>query len=124
MFGDEHPDVSQSLGNLGVLLHNQGKYDEAEHLYQQSLTIRRNVYVMDIDAWTHTIMELVMTHKVVSQVYGDEHPNVAQSLNNLAELLRNQKKYEEAEPLFRQSLAIRRKVCCVWGMQRLGSLLH
>ena len=37
---------------------------------------------------------------------GEEHPLVANSLNNLAELYRNQGKYTEAEPLYQRSIAI------------------
>src|SRR6266849_2825719 len=33
---------------------------------------------------------------------GPDHPNVAASLNNLAELLRNAGRYAEAEPLYRR----------------------
>ena len=43
----------------------QGKYDEAEPLYKESLAIRK-------------------------KVLGDEHPDVAESLNNLAGLLSDQ----------------------------------
>jgi hypothetical protein len=38
---------------------------------------------------------------------------VATSLNNLATLLRAQGKYDEAEPLYRQSLTTWRKVCAI-----------
>jgi Tfp pilus assembly protein PilF len=41
---------------------------------------------------------------------GEEHPDVAASLNNLAALLNAQRKYDESIPLFRQSLEIMRKV--------------
>jgi tetratricopeptide (TPR) repeat protein len=40
---------------------------------------------------------------------GPEHPNVAESLNNLACLLREQGRYAEAEPLYRRALAINEK---------------
>ncbi len=40
---------------------------------------------------------------------GPDHPDVAQSLNNLAGLLDTQGKYAEAEPLFRRALAIMEK---------------
>ncbi|MBF0602527.1 MAG: CHAT domain-containing protein, partial [Nitrospirae bacterium] len=40
---------------------------------------------------------------------GPEHPDVAQSLNNLAELYRVQGHYAQAEPLYKRSLAIREK---------------
>ena len=38
--------------------------------------------------------------------YGPEHPSVANSLNNLAGLLRDTKRLAEAEPLYRRALAI------------------
>ena len=47
----------------------QGKYDEAEPLYKESLAIRK-------------------------KVFGDEHPSVATGLNNLAGLLKAQVRYK------------------------------
>nr|WP_218080813.1 tetratricopeptide repeat protein [Anthocerotibacter panamensis] len=41
---------------------------------------------------------------------GEEHPNVATSLNNLAGLYYSQGRYDEAEPLFQQALGLRRKL--------------
>ncbi len=40
---------------------------------------------------------------------GPEHPDVALSLNNLAELYRAQGKYDQADPLHKRSLAINEK---------------
>jgi tetratricopeptide (TPR) repeat protein len=39
-------------------------------------------------------------------VAGPDHPDVAQSLANLAVLYREQGRYADAEPLFRRALAI------------------
>ncbi len=41
---------------------------------------------------------------------GEEHPDVASSLNNLALLYRSQGRYREAEALFQQSLELRQKL--------------
>jgi tetratricopeptide (TPR) repeat protein len=38
--GEEHPDVATSLNNLAALYCSQGRYSEAELLYQQALEIR------------------------------------------------------------------------------------
>merc|ERR1711937_1003590 len=62
-----------------------GKLQEAEPLHQQSLTIQK-------------------------KVLGEEHPDVAASLNNLANLLQRMGKLQEAEPLYKESLAIFKKV--------------
>ena len=42
--------------------------------------------------------------------FGNDHPDVATSLNNLAELYRLQGRYAEAEPLFQQALALRQEL--------------
>jgi tetratricopeptide (TPR) repeat protein len=40
------------------------------------------------------------------RLLGDNHPDVASSLNNLAYLYESQGRYTEAEPLYLQALAI------------------
>jgi len=59
----------------------QGKYAEAEPLYQRALTI-------------------------CEQQLGANHPDTALSLNNLAKLYSVQGKYAEAEPLYQRALEI------------------
>ena len=85
VYGDGHPAVARDLNNLAFLLKSQvrakstehyeticlkflalqGRYDEAKPMYEESLRIRR-------------------------KVLGNEHPDVAQSLNNIAQLLKDQ----------------------------------
>ena len=43
--------------------------------------------------------------QILEQALGKDHPDVAASLNNLAELYRAQGRYADAEPLYRRSLA-------------------
>jgi tetratricopeptide (TPR) repeat protein len=62
-----------------------GAYTEARPLYERALEIRQ-------------------------EAYGEEHPATAQSLNNLANLLKDQGSYEEARPLYERALAIFEKV--------------
>jgi tetratricopeptide (TPR) repeat protein len=101
-WGEEHPDVATSLNNLAGFLDTQGKYDEAEPLYRQSLAIRCKVCA---------IHRATSSRDHSCKVLGEEHQDVAASLNNLAALLRAQGKYDDAESLYQESLAIRRKVC-------------
>jgi tetratricopeptide (TPR) repeat protein len=61
-----------------------GQYPDAERLYLR---------VLDIDRKT----------------YGDDHPEVAIDLNNLATLLQHTNRLADAEPLLRQALDINRK---------------
>ncbi len=84
-FGEQDPRLATSLNNLAVLYYAQGRYAQAEPLYQRALAIRE-------------------------KALGPEHPDVAQSLNNLAVLYNAQGKYAQAEPLYQRSLVIREKV--------------
>jgi hypothetical protein len=40
ILGPEHPDVADSLHDLASLYYRQGRYPEAEPLYQRALAIR------------------------------------------------------------------------------------
>jgi tetratricopeptide (TPR) repeat protein len=83
--GEEHPSVAASLNNLALLYDSQGRYAEAEPLYQQAL-------------------------EMTKRLLGEEHPSVATSLNNLAGLYNSQGRYAEAEPLYQQALDIAKQV--------------
>jgi tetratricopeptide (TPR) repeat protein len=71
------------MNNLGILYKEQGKIDEAEKLYRESLEIKR--------------------------LLGDKK-GIAMSLNNLGILYKGQGKIEEAERLFNESLEIKRQL--------------
>ncbi len=77
--------LSWLLGGLGDFYQGQGLYDRAEEWYEKSVTICRSRL-------------------------GEEHPDVATSLNDLAALYDAQGRYEEAEALFLKALEIAEKV--------------
>jgi tetratricopeptide (TPR) repeat protein len=74
----------KELNSKGMILYQRGEYSEATKVAEESL-------------------------RVAERTYGPDHPNVATSLNNLAEIYRFQGKYAEAEPLWRRSLTILEK---------------
>ncbi len=80
-FGPEHFEVATDLNNLAELYRTQGKYTEAEPLYQPALAI-------------------------YEQELGATHPDTARILNNLALLYDDQERYREAEPLYQRALMI------------------
>ena len=71
------PENPQYLNAAGLMAYTLGRYGVAEPLFQQSLAI-----------WKKAL--------------GPEHPDVATSLNNLAELYHAQGLYAKAEPLYQQ----------------------
>jgi len=64
-----------------MMLYRQGRYDRAVVVAKKAL-------------------------QVAEQAGEFNHPDVAMSLNNLAELYRTQGQYAQAEPLYKRSLAI------------------
>ena len=59
MLGPDHPDVARSLNNLADLYERQGRYAEAQPLFERALAIRE-------------------------RAVGPDHPDTATSMNNLA----------------------------------------
>ena len=82
--GPEHPSVGSSLNNLAELYRSQGRYAEAEPLYQRAL----------------------VAHE---KALGHAHPDVGTSLNDPAALYQAQGRTAEAEPLMKRVLDIREK---------------
>ncbi|CAM9457830.1 unnamed protein product [Ectocarpus sp. 12 AP-2014] len=80
-------DIQFAAGHydLAEKSHRQGKYSEAKPLHEKAQAIQE-------------------------KLLGPEHPDVATSLNNRAELLTAQGKYEEADLLSRQAIAINEAV--------------
>ena len=78
---DEHEDEWQILTDETKRLAKKGDYDRAVVVAKKAL-------------------------EVATENVSPNHPDVAQSLNNLATLYQAQGKYAKAEPLFKRSLAI------------------
>ncbi|OLT61704.1 tetratricopeptide repeat protein [Moorena bouillonii] len=70
---------------LGRFYKGQGAYEQALPWYQQCLS-------------------------TVRERLGEEHPDVANSLNNLALLYYSQGRYQDAEPLYQQALDLRKRL--------------
>jgi tetratricopeptide (TPR) repeat protein len=70
---------------LARFYEGQGAYEQALPWREQSLSIAR-------------------------ERFGEEHPDVATSLNNLASLYDSQGRYSQAEPLYQQALEMRRQL--------------
>ena len=74
-------DTAQSYNNLASNLHDQGRPEEAQPLYEKALEIRRHMLAAD-------------------------HPDIANSYNNLASNLNAQGKHDAAQPLVEKALSI------------------
>jgi tetratricopeptide (TPR) repeat protein len=75
----------EPLQQSAFQLYHAGQYAQARSLAEKALTLAR-------------------------QLWGDEHPNIATSLNNLAYLYKSQGRYAEAQPLYEQALEMRKRL--------------
>ena len=127
LFGNEHPDVAQSLNNLALLYYMQDRYSEAEILYHEALAMKKqlfgdkhlsvttslnNLAGLYHDQRRYSEAEPLLQKALVikKQLFGDEHFEVAHSLNSLAGFYRNQGRYSEAESLLQKALAIHKRL--------------
>ncbi|NEP09753.1 MAG: tetratricopeptide repeat protein [Symploca sp. SIO2C1] len=116
-------DLATDLNNLAGLYKSQGRYDEAEPLYEQALEIDKRSLPKDHPSLATHLNNLANLYE--SQGRYDEaeplyeqaleidkrslpkdHPSLATDLNNLAGLYKSQGRYDEAEPLYEQALEI------------------
>jgi tetratricopeptide (TPR) repeat protein len=120
-------ELAASFNNLALLYDFQGRYNEAEPLYSQALTLTRKLLGKEHSGVAASLNNLAGLYysqgryseaeplysqalALTSKLLGEEHPDVAVSLNNLAELYSSQSRYSEAEPLFTKALTLWRKL--------------
>jgi Tfp pilus assembly protein PilF len=72
--GKEHPSTLTSMSNLGSVLSDQGKYEQAEEMHRKTLAL-------------------------CETVLGKEHPSTLTNINNLGLTLSARGKYEQGEEM-------------------------
>lgn len=120
LYGGRSPIVASFLNNLALLSSHQGRYLEAELLYQQALTIQKRRSPASLAMTLNNLADLSQMqgkYREAEAIYqrvlllrekegGPGHPDTATSLNNLALLYEKQGKYAQAEPLSLRALTI------------------
>mmetsp|Transcript_44879 Transcript_44879/g.54350 ORF Transcript_44879/g.54350 Transcript_44879/m.54350 type:complete len:1344 (+) Transcript_44879:57-4088(+) len=85
MWEDETESIASSLYNLGNVLARTDKFDSAARCYEESLSIRRNLY-------------------------GDNHPTIGNMMHNLGVLCEQRDDNARAKHWYDESLKIKRKL--------------
>ena len=102
--GEDHPDTISSINNLGSILSERGKLEEAEELLREAV-------------------------KAMRAKLGEDHPHTIRSVSNLGNVLHDRGRLEEAEELKREALqAMRAKLGedhpdTISSINSLGSIL-
>jgi len=132
-FGADNAEVAHALRALAGLYRNQGRASEADLLSQRSRSIsavteKRKAAEFPEQAqedpatlnaeverlyregkYAEAIKTAEKSLAINEKVHGPEHPEVATSLNNLAEIYRAQGRYLDAEPLLKRAVTILEK---------------
>jgi class 3 adenylate cyclase/tetratricopeptide (TPR) repeat protein len=127
VLGPDHPDVSDSLINLGIAVAEQGRHDESVELFECALKIREEAFGPDSTPVAGALLNLAhgyaergrfteseMLNKRALAIFegtrGPEHPDTAFAIGNIAHGFMERGRYADAEPLLERALAIREKV--------------
>ena len=117
---------AESLHSLAQEFASQGRYLQAEKLYQRSLAIREKglgsshpkvaeslhyLALVCVKKGLYSKAETLFKRSlsIREQAFGPDHPKVAESLCELASVLATTGRYGKAESLYQRSLAIREK---------------
>ncbi|MEG3909047.1 tetratricopeptide repeat protein [Microcoleus sp. w2-18bC1] len=110
---------------LGTLYKDQGRYNEAESLLEESLDIAKNlldnnhraigVYKNNLASLYNIqgkyrqaeVLFMESLHNI-KKLFGEHHPDVASVLNSLGNVYRSQENYNKAESFLKQALEIRK----------------
>jgi tetratricopeptide (TPR) repeat protein len=121
-FGDQHPSTASSLVNLAAVYRSMGAYERALSLYEQALKIRQFINSRDADmaavlgslgalcyemeSYGRALLFYEQELEVMQSRLGDQHPDIADALIDLALNYRLAGQYERALSLYEQALKI------------------
>ena len=118
---------AKTMNEQAETLYAQGKYAQAQPLYEKALEIRRRLLTDDqpdtASSYNNLAANLQAQGKCAQaqplyekaleirrRLLIDDHPDTAESYNNLAMNLSDQGKYAQAQPLFEKALEIHRRL--------------
>jgi tetratricopeptide (TPR) repeat protein len=124
-YATDHPAIATTLNNFGELYRVQGRYDLAEDYLVRALTIREkqqenpiraqsliSLGALYIEQGRYAKSETVLRQALeLQKLYlGNDHPDLATTLNNLGTCCMHQRNFAEAEEYFTQALAMREQL--------------
>lgn len=125
--GEAHPEVAMGMNNVAYVLQIEGKFDEAEEMYQAAYDMQRDLLGDDHPDIAMALNNLAFTAyekgnldesieksqaslDMYRRTVGNEHPSVARGMNNLSMWMMEKSDFASAEPLVREALALRKSL--------------
>jgi serine/threonine protein kinase/tetratricopeptide (TPR) repeat protein len=120
-YGPNHPETAANLTALAQVVSYEKRDDEAEMLLKRALAIQKDsvgpvsstvattINELGLLAYNRDQFEIARAYFIQAQdiwkrLYGDEHQFVAVSYSNLGSVYLGEKKYAEAERMFREAV--------------------
>jgi CHAT domain-containing protein/Tfp pilus assembly protein PilF len=123
-------EVATAMDDLGDLYGLEGRFDDGERLLKQGLKLLEQAYGANVqnalnydkilndmgnlykDAGRLPEAEAALNRAIAAgrAISGEDHPNVASGMGNLAVVLEHQSRFAEAETFYKRALAIDEKV--------------
>jgi serine/threonine-protein kinase len=126
LFGEGHPEVARSLEALANLLNDKGDPATAEPMLRESLAIHRKAFAADDRRVLASMTNLAVVlsargrHAEAESLFrdvlaarrraGGETPALGVALENVGNVLFEQRRFPEAESFHRESLEVRRRL--------------
>jgi tetratricopeptide (TPR) repeat protein len=132
-----HPKIAQAQNNLAMLIHDQGRLEEAERLYRKTLATQKKLLsaphpdladtmnnlatvLRNLDKHAESKKRFRKVLRMDRALYGKEHPYVAGDYSNVASALMQRGQHAEAIGLLRQAEAITKKLLPATRLQLAG----
>jgi eukaryotic-like serine/threonine-protein kinase len=127
LWGDEHPEVADSLEHLATIAYYQRRLPEAEALGRRALAVARQSLANDHDSVLSKINNLAMILGDLGQLdeaealcietltakrrrFSDPHPTLVTVLANLGLALKRQGRWADAETVYAEALDMERRL--------------
>lgn len=123
LFGSESLEVADTLHNLADLAYRERQYDRAGKLFRIALDVREKQLPaddLDLMATRQGLAGIYFMNKEYRQaeemfrrvlrnkdMIDEDHAGYARTVNNLATTIREQGRYDEADPLYQEALRVR-----------------
>ena len=127
IYGDLDATCANTLNSLGVTYDMLGQFAQAETCYRQAIDIRKQTLGEDDPLYAHSLLNLGFFYTtslgdfgkaepllreavaIYKRRLGTKNPDYARGIDFLASALTNAERYDEAESLYREALAIRKE---------------
>ncbi|KAH3745330.1 Tetratricopeptide repeat protein [Pelomyxa schiedti] len=128
ILGPDHPDTAQSMNNVAAILSDNGQYKEAEEMLKEALQTTERKFGGAHPNLCNTLLKLAKLYQkqnrsgdliiplyqrtlnILKKQYGEVHPDIAVTLNDMAVLNYRLGQPKKAEQLYLQMVEVLEKL--------------